>query len=157
MAIRNAGWNAFGTVDLEYRHPQFGWIPFTASPDDVEELGRALYAEALDGEIASYVAPPEPPPQVPVEISDRQFFQALAMQGIITQADALGAVKTGTLPAAMQAMIDALPADQRFGATMLLSGATVFRLDHPLVATFAAAFGWDGPNLDAFWTFAAAL
>lgn len=47
MMIRNARYTAGGLIDLEYDHPKLGWIPFTASPDDIEPLGRELYAEAL--------------------------------------------------------------------------------------------------------------
>ncbi|WP_044547581.1 hypothetical protein [Mesorhizobium japonicum] len=46
MEYRNAAFNQFGTVDLEINHPEYGWIPFTASPDDSEELGREIFASA---------------------------------------------------------------------------------------------------------------
>lgn len=29
--------------DCEINHPVFGWIPFTADPDDVEPHGRAIW------------------------------------------------------------------------------------------------------------------
>lgn len=44
-------------------------VPFTASPDDVEEHGREIFARAQSGEfgaIAEYVPPP-PPPDPPPE------------------------------------------------------------------------------------------
>lgn len=50
------------SIDLEYNHPEYGWIPFTASPDDVEQLGRDIYAAAIDGEygpIEPYDGPSE--------------------------------------------------------------------------------------------------
>jgi hypothetical protein len=34
---------------MEINHPDYGWIPFTASPNDSEQLGRDLYAEAIAG------------------------------------------------------------------------------------------------------------
>jgi hypothetical protein len=46
------------SIDIELNHPSFGWITFTASPDDVEQHGRALYnmANAGDfGEVAPYI------------------------------------------------------------------------------------------------------
>lgn len=46
MEYRNPQYNASGTIDMEINHPQFGWIPFTASPDDVEEHSRDLFAAA---------------------------------------------------------------------------------------------------------------
>lgn len=64
MEIRNAIYNAFGTIDCEINHPKLGWIPFTASPDDSEEIGREVHAQIIAGEagqIAQYMAPePEP-------------------------------------------------------------------------------------------------
>lgn len=57
---RNPKTNEAGNVDLEIDHPAFGWIPFTASPDDVEPHGRDLYARAMAGEfgpVAEYVPP----------------------------------------------------------------------------------------------------
>lgn len=66
MEIRNQQFNAHGTIDLEINHPHYGWVPFTASPDDVEEHGRDLYARAVAGEfgeIAPYVAPVPTPEQ----------------------------------------------------------------------------------------------
>lgn len=39
---------ANGTFDCEINHPQFGWIPFTADPDDVEPHGRAIWQAIKD-------------------------------------------------------------------------------------------------------------
>jgi hypothetical protein len=54
--------NAEGSmIDLTLMHPVFGEIPFTASPHDVEEHGRYLFARAMAGEfgpVAEYVPPP---------------------------------------------------------------------------------------------------
>ncbi|RWX72603.1 hypothetical protein [Mesorhizobium sp. M2A.F.Ca.ET.039.01.1.1] len=96
---------------------------------------------------------------VPDVISDRQFFQRLAMPPyeLITQAEALAAVKTGDIPYAMINLINALPEASRFPAEMLLSGATEFKRDHPLTATLGMAFGWDAPEVDQFWRDAAAI
>jgi hypothetical protein len=60
MLVRNLSYNARGTIDCEIEHPVLGWIPFTASPDDVEERGRSIHAAAIVGEygeIAAYVEP----------------------------------------------------------------------------------------------------
>ncbi|MER9506046.1 hypothetical protein [Mesorhizobium sp. M0579] len=96
---------------------------------------------------------------IPETISDRQFFQGLALPpySIITKAEALAAVKTGEIPAAMVALVEALPEASRFGAEMLLSGATEFKRAHPLTNVFGQAFGWDSSQVDAFWISASAL
>ena len=60
MEIRNAIYNAFGTIDCEINHPTLGWIPFTASPDDSEKIGREVHAQIIAGAavaVAPYVAP----------------------------------------------------------------------------------------------------
>lgn len=47
-------------IDCEIEHPQYGWIPFTASPNDVEQHGREIFAQLSQGVIADYVPPPAP-------------------------------------------------------------------------------------------------
>jgi hypothetical protein len=102
--------------------------------------------------------PYEPPPApVPDTISDRQFFQQLAIAGVITKAEALAAVKTGDIPAALEKFIAPLPDDQRFNAEMLLSGATLFQRAHPLTDAIAAAQGMTPEQVDDFFRAAAAL
>jgi len=39
-----------GRFDCEIKHPNFGWIPFTATPDDVEPHGRAIWQAMKDRE-----------------------------------------------------------------------------------------------------------
>lgn len=61
MNAKNPKYTIDHNIDLEINHPEFGWIPFTASPNDVEEIGRNLYSQAISGEfgpIAAYVPPP---------------------------------------------------------------------------------------------------
>jgi len=63
MEIRNLKYNEFGTIDCEINHPEHGWIPFTADPDDCEEHGRQIHQQATAGDfgpIADFVPPPPP-------------------------------------------------------------------------------------------------
>ena len=55
-ATRNITYNAHGTVDMEIDHPQYGWIPFTANPNDTEQLGVDLYNAAIAGTLGT-IAP----------------------------------------------------------------------------------------------------
>lgn len=55
MQSRNAKYNEHGTIDCEINHPYYGWIPFTASPDDPEDYGVALFEELKDVAV-KYVA-----------------------------------------------------------------------------------------------------
>jgi hypothetical protein len=59
MNYRLAKFNGVGGIDCEIEHPVYGWIPYTATEDDPEESGRALYATMLAGTVAAYVPPVE--------------------------------------------------------------------------------------------------
>lgn len=48
MEYRNAAYNSQGTIDCEIEHPNFGWIPFTANPNDVEPHGREIFGLLKD-------------------------------------------------------------------------------------------------------------
>ena len=92
------------------------------------------------------------------DISDRQFFQMAAVMGLITQDEALQAVKVGAIPATLQAIVDAIPdADAKFAANMMLSGATIFQRDNALTQQVGAAMGWTTEQLDQFFLAAALL
>lgn len=82
MLVRNPKYNAAGTIDLEIEHSVFGWILFTASPEDSEEMGRGLYARAVAGEygeIVSYTAPePVAPSAEAIEAMRRVAYQTEA-------------------------------------------------------------------------------
>jgi hypothetical protein len=152
MDFRNAVYSSADgqQIDMEIDHPVFGWAPFTARPDDPEPLGRDLYAAALLGYVADYVEP-EIELETPAEISDRQFFHVLALDGLISEAEALAAVKTGDAPAAFDVFIASLPEAERFGARMLLEGATMFRRDHPLTNAFGSMYGLSSEEIDDLW------
>jgi len=92
-----------------------------------------------------------PSDPVPVVISDRQFFQQLAMSGVITIDEALAAVGPGTIPAGLNSLITQLPPNDQFTARMLLTGATQFERYLPLVSSFSSALGWSNTQLDDFW------
>ena len=64
MNYRNPIYTENGAIDCEIEHPDYGWIPFTASPDDCEAHGRELFARiSAAGNIAAYVPPPPPTPE----------------------------------------------------------------------------------------------
>jgi hypothetical protein len=62
-SLTNPRWaNAAKTaIDCVIDHPEYGSIPFTASPSDPEPHGQAIYSEISAGDhgpIADYVPPP---------------------------------------------------------------------------------------------------
>jgi len=64
MNYRNPIYTENGAIDCEIEHPDYGWIPFTASPDDCEEHGRELFKHIkANDKVAAYVPPPPPTPE----------------------------------------------------------------------------------------------
>lgn len=104
------------------------------------------------------IGPYMPPPHaVPLEISDRQFAQQLAILGAITEAEAIGWAARGDLPVAMETAISALPEGDRFAARMLLSSATTYQRAHPLVSALGGLLSYDAQAIDDIWRSAALL
>lgn len=111
--------------------------------------------EELPDDNPEVVAFLNPPPPIPV-ISRRQFFQQAAIVGIITEAEALAAVTTGAFPASVSAFINALPADQQFGAKMLFS-VNEFERSTPLANAFGVSIGMSPGQIDTFFENASKL
>jgi hypothetical protein len=101
--------------------------------------------------------PDDGPSAVPREISDRQFFQQLAIAGHITEDEALNAVGPGIIPAAMDALVSQLPDELQFGARMLIRGATIYQRDNPIADLIRQLFGWAEADTDDFWRAASLL
>lgn len=117
--------------------------------------GHRLMAE-IEGAIAEYVAAQEPAAVLP-PISDRQFAQVLALDSVITEGEALAWAARGELPIPMEMALGQLPEDQQFAARMLLSSATTYERDHPMVPTLGALLLYDAEDLDDIWRRAAVL
>jgi len=89
MESRNPVFTASNAIDCEINHLEFGWIPFTASADDVEMIGRELFARHKDN-AAPYVEPPVPPaPPEILECSPAQMRVALYRAGLLDQVQEL--------------------------------------------------------------------
>ena len=117
MQARNPKHAEGGAIDCEIQHPEFGWIPFTASPNDPEEFGRALHAELLQGAVADYQVPTVTLTREAVEAarlrayadpltgSDRYFAEAnrealMGNQGAADAAKAAGVARFAEIQAA---------------------------------------------------------
>lgn len=107
-----------------------------------------------------YSIPPAtiPSPVIIPTISRRQFFQQAAISGMITKTEALTAVQDGPLPASLQAIIDGIQdEDEKFNASMILSGAVSFERNHPLVEQIGTVFNMTPEQIDQFFISAANL
>lgn len=146
MIARGMKFTSDGCIDCEINHPDYGWIPFTASPNDPEEHGRNIHAACLSGEhgpVAAYVAPPPPPVVIPAEVTMRQARLAL-----------LGIDKLDDVDAALASIAD--PA-QRKAAQIEWEYSSTVKRDSAWVQQLAPALGLDAAALDALFTAAAAL
>ncbi len=137
-----------------------GMIPICIHDNYDTPEGQQLWHEAMaggHGVIAEYVAPETFEP-LPDEISRRQFFQYLAVIGIITKDEALAAMQGGVIPASLQAIIDQLPTDDgKFNAQMFVVGAQNFNRLHWLTDVVREAMHWTLEQRDDFWREAAKL
>jgi hypothetical protein len=134
-----------------------GGLPFAWGSDSDSISGRENLTVAQNATLDAVVAAHDPTkPLVPSAISNRQFFQQLAISGQITEQEALDAVATGMIPAKMAAIIATMPADQQFGAKMALA-SPVFNRDHPMVPVMQQGMGWTNAQTDDLWRTAVLL
>lgn len=81
---------------------------------DFDDAASGAQKVAALDVVAAFDVNSRPTPQT---ISDRQFFQQLAVQGIITQDQAL-ASNAAVIPPPLLKIIDGMPADRQFAAKM---------------------------------------
>lgn len=139
MEFHNAHFNANGTIDLEYKHPEAGWIPFTAGPDDEIDLGRDLYALALPS-----AAPYVPPPLTFPELTPRQLWLAALTAGVTKE----------MVVAALDGITDT---EEREWYRIELLEASTFKRAHPAISLLAGLIGIPETQLDTLWIWAATL
>lgn len=149
MNGRNPQRNAVGTIDLEIEHPDFGWIPFTAAPDDVEAVGRDLYARAESAEfgaVVAYVAPIKTTEQLRAEAKQARTAAVQAIT-VTTQA---GNTFDGdeTSQTRMARAIIALQATGTPTVTWVLADNTVIQAT---VAELTEALALSGAAQAAIW------
>lgn len=86
IEYRNAKYNKHGSIDVEINHPEYGWIPFTASLDDTETLGTELYNSVIAGGVIDPYTPPlVTSSEVDIE-RDRRINNGFVFNGVNYQA-----------------------------------------------------------------------
>lgn len=132
MEYRNPQKTAGVAIDCEINHPTYGWIPFTADPNDtgaafdVASLYAALVA---DPNTLEYVAPP---PVVPQSVTPRQVRLVLLSQGLL-------------------ASVEAMIAQQDEATRIAWQYASEFRRDDPLLLSLATSLNLTEQQLDDFF------
>lgn len=92
------------------------------------------------------------------DISLRQFFQQLAIAGIITQDEALAVYDNRrTLPAKIETVVAAMSANDAFDARMHLLGGQTVERNHPMVKIFCTSQNMTPLDIDALFRAAGAL
>ena len=134
-STRNVTYNAHGTVDMEIDHPQYGWIPFTADPNDSEQLGKDLYAAAIAGTlgaIAPYVQ----------SLADAQSAQLALMDSSYTTAVTAPIAYMATTFQADQASQDLIASVLTAAGGALPAGFAWYDVNNaPVTMTFAELQG----------------
>lgn len=115
------------------------------------KMVNGVEIEMTAAEEAEFLAslPPRVAPPIP-NVSRRQFFQQAAIEGIITENEAIAAVTTGALPSSIMAFINTLPTGQQFGAKMLFS-VNEFSRSSPMANAFGQTLGMTSEQIDAFF------
>ena len=156
MEYRNPQWSINDWIDCEINHPKFGWIPFTANPDDTGATFDVaeLYNQMKDDpSIRPYVPPP---PEVPVSITRRQCSLQLLDTGVINGAEAIAMAQSAVPPAVVEGYIQSLPNEtDRVTATIDFAAESYYR-DNPLVNAILQANGYTPEQGDQFFIAAAA-
>lgn len=137
MEYRSPKYNADGTINAEINHPNHGWIPFTADPNDAVQMGRDLFAD-LQAIAAPYVDPGPQPETVPQVVSRFQARAALHLAGILSAAET--AIQN---------------ADEL--SKIAWADAQEFRRSSPLVAAVALELGLTESDLDDLFRQAAGI
>ena len=140
-------------IDVTATHYRAGEIKFTASPDDTEEHGRAIFADAVAGKfgaIAEYIAPLPPPRTVPQSVTRYQGRAALLQMGLLDEIDAhYAALPTDTDD-------DAFNLQNRM-AKERWAGMLNFERDSAELVAIAALMGMSGAQIDDLFCFAATI
>jgi hypothetical protein len=119
--------------------------------------GETIVRDATPAEAAEIEALRNAPPPVPSAISRRQLLIALAQAGLITEAEALAAARTGEVPAAIDAVFSALPKEQALAARITWATMTVVERNHPLIQAVINANLATAEQVDALFRAAAEL
>lgn len=122
--------------------PPAGAIEVPSAPDDARQ--------AWDGQSWGAV-----PPEIPESVSRRQILIGMALVGWISEKEAIDALATGARPTAVEAVIDQLPQEEQFPATMKWIGFQTAYRDDAMVAALATAAGKTEQDVDKFFAFCA--
>lgn len=130
-----------GRIDVEWEHPDLGWIPFTASASDVMDYSREIWEQVKD--IAAPYAPVSTPTVYP-PLTPRQLWLAALTAGV-------------TKEQVVQQIDSITDQEEREWLRIELNEATMFDRSHPAIDTLSGMIGMPQEQLDTLWLWAATL
>jgi len=147
--MRNPTYNAYGSIDCEIEIQSGEWVPFTASPNDVEAHGRAIYADALEAGPAAYIAPVIDPA---IALAQSRAGMVISpLQGILT----LGETEWGKVLAFRDGFDKDGKPFSSWGEKVIINSAQDWRRDSQNIAFFGYLLGYSPEQMDALFIAAA--
>lgn len=151
VEIRNVFKISDTAYDVEYNHPEFGWIPYTVDVNVIdhpaEKVMKAIYQKILSMDA---IDRPIIPVKVIPNLTHNQLLIGLVERGWITEEEGEEWLM-GVLPQTIRYLINQLPVEQRFVAKVRATRPTVVNRDDPLVISLAALNGHDSNVMDEFF------
>ena len=139
--FRNAIFNKNSDIDMEIEHPSYGWIPYTASKNDVEPMGKVMWDKAF---LSAKPHVPLPEVKVMPSITPRQLWLVAAHINITKQQ--------------VLAHIDSMFNEQEAMLIKIeIEEAISFEYDHPVVSMIKQVFGINDEQFDSLWNWAVSL
>jgi len=131
-------------------------MPFTANPNDVEELGRVLYTDLVAGKYGAIGAYAPPAAVVPKSITRPQAAKELFAMSLISPDEAVAMAVSSTPPAMVASFIDTLSPMDQIQAKIDFARYEYDR-DYPLLNQLMNAAGKTSTDVDNFFIAAAKL
>ncbi len=122
LEVRNPFRIADGRINCEVNHPVYGWSPFTASPTDVEQFGREIFAQYDKENLQTLIILPQRS-DVRIE-AERRIAEGIIHNGEPFRTDAETMQRLAAIKNAMT-QGNALPIqfETRVGQTIILESA----------------------------------
>lgn len=145
---RNHVWVRKGVIDMEIKHPEQGWIPFSAHEDDDETL--ALYMDGVEA-LGEYTGLPTPQEIETLKgLRDKAsirktdlLFKMHSQLRLISEEDAMAAATSGVIPPIFEPLLEKYTPEQRLYLKMEFAGENRVARTWPVLDTFARAIYGD--------------
>jgi len=150
MEYRNALWTLDERIDCEIKHPIYGWIPFTADPDDTGAQFNVaeMFAEMVKSGNVSATATLDPA----IALAQARAAMVISpLQGILT----LGETEWGKVLAYRDGFDKDGKPFSSWGEKVIINSAQDWRRDSQNIDFFGYLLGYSPEEMDALFIAAA--